>query len=795
MNTKKSLLFVLVFSMMLASFVGAGGVRVGAAQAPNPPIPSSQEEQPSLSPPEQVEIPQQDPSTDFPASGISPNTGITSGVLWHQPIDLASPSVNISQEFPDQPAFSSYLADDFLVDKNWNIETVFVPGSNLAGFTSLSNATALNWKIYRDNDGFPAGDPVGGGDAPVWSLSLAPSSSSVLLSTGTSGHLSNTLLHLPDVLTLSPGRYWLVFYPTLAFTPYGQFGLQPADTSNGEFAKIINPGGGFGFGTGWQDWTVIGLSQPDFAFSIGGTKGAHWKSIPPINGTGRSRPAAASVGGKVYLLGGELESALRADKVERYDPATMTWETLPELMPIPASNICAGVIGTDIYIPGGYDVSNTILNTLQVYHTTSDTWTVVSSDPMPAAILGMGCAVQNGKLYVFGGMDTSSDYRNTAFVYDPVKPAGSRWTSIASMTHARGYLAGVAANGKIYAIGGRDGVTSDFDFVEAYDPSDELWHPVTDLTTARGGVGAYAVGDLIYACGGGWGTFLNSCESYDTTQGYSGVWQPFHASMIQSRRTFGYASVGSTLYAVGGWSGSFLKTGERWSYEVFLPLVNKPLTVLGFDSQFNNDFTGWEVATGPWTINPTDVSTTGLTGYWSSIYHNQTFANLDYSARMMRLGNENNANNIMIRGTPTMRSVFELWDDVYIFQYSRDSSYSVWKSVGGVETPLQVWTYTDAINTGDNWNTLRVVASGGSFYFYINNILVWFGMDNSLSEGKVGVGMAGGGFPGDKLIVDWATLYSGPGGIHITDTVSPAQQALNDAANLSGNGNPRSSGE
>ena len=794
MITKKSLLFVLVFSILLASFGGAANVRVGVAQAPTPPILSSPEEQPSQSPPAQIDLPQDDPSTDFPEAGLSLDTGITSGVLWHQPIDLGNSNVYIAQEFPDEPVYSSYLADDFLVEDSWNIETIFVPGSNLSGFTSLLNANALNWKIYRDNSGFPAGDPGGGGDAPVWSLSLVPTSPSVSLSTGTSGHLSSTLLNLPDAITLSPGRYWLVFYPTLAFNPYGQFGLQPADTSNEAVAKFINPGDGFGYGTGWNDWTILGMSQQDLAFSIGGTKGAQWKSIPPFNGLGRSRSAAASVDGKVYLIGGEITSGLRADTVERYDPATMTWETLPGLMPTPASNICAGVIGTDIYIPGGYDVSLTALNTLQVFHTTSNTWSVVSSDPMPDAFYGMGCAVEKGKLYVFGGSNAGG-YRNTAYVYDPVEPAGSRWTSIASMTHARGYLAGVSANGKIYAIGGRDGGTSDFDFVEAYNPTDGLWHPVTDLTIARGGVGAYAVGDTIYVCGGGWSAYYNSCESYNTTQGYSGAWEPFHASMIQSRRTFGYTNVGSTLYAVGGWSGDFMATGERWSYEVFLPLVNKPLTVVGFDSQFNNDFTGWEVATGIWTINPTNVSTTGLTDYWSSIYHNQTFANLDYSARMMRLGDEYLSNNIMIRGTPTLRDSLYLWNDVYMFQYSRSGYYSVWKSVGGVDTPLQLWTYTDAINTGDNWNTLRVVASGRSLYFYINNTLLWFGLDDSLSEGKVGVGMYGEGFPSDKLIVDWATLYSGPGGIQVTDTVSPAQQALNDAANLNGIGNARSSGE
>ncbi len=493
--------------------------------------------------------------------------------LWEQPLSATNINAYVDQEFPDIPSFSSFISDDFVVDQTWKIDTIFVPGRGFGLFSTLMNATALTWRIYEDNNGVPAGDPSGGGDWPIWSLSLPPTDPRVTISDGFDGLPSNTLLSLQNPIKLPAGHYWLVFYPTMQFSPYGQFGLQPADTSFGHTAQFINPGGGFGYGNAWQNWTVLGPIQQDIAFSIGGTKGGTWQSIAPINSLGRSRPAAATVNGKIYLFGGETSSG-KTDIVERYDPATNAWTILAASMPNAASNICAAVIGTDVYIPGGYDNAYYYLNTLRVYHTTSDTWTIVTTDPLPVNLFGMSCASLNNKIYVFGG-DSGGIFQTAAYVYDPAAAAGSRWASIAPMANARAYLAGVVANGKIYAIGGLNASLPDLDHVEAFDPADGLWHSVTNLQVARGGVGAYAVGNTIYACGGGWVSYYDSCETYDTTQGYSGSWDIQPDIMLQGRRTFGTTNIGPVLYAIGGWNGNYLQTAERRSFDNFLPLTLK----------------------------------------------------------------------------------------------------------------------------------------------------------------------------------------------------------------------------
>jgi hypothetical protein len=285
-----------------------------------------------------------------------------------------------------------------------------------------------------------------------------------------------------------------------------------------------------------------------------------WESITPINGLGRARPAAAAVAGKVYVIGGEISGG-RADTVEEYDPATGLWTTQAGLMPVPASNLCAAAIGTDIYFPGGHDASSSHLTTLQVYHTTTDTWDTVATDPLPAPRSGLACAALGGKLYAFGGTDGA--YQNTAYVYNPAAAAGSRWTTLPNMTYTRAYLAGVAVNGKVYAVGGRDSATTDFAYVEAYNPADGAWHTVTPMSTARGGPGAMVSGNQLVACGGGWGTYLNSCETYDTTAGYGGSWTNLPETMITGRRTYAYASLPEALYAVAGYNGTFLTAAER----------------------------------------------------------------------------------------------------------------------------------------------------------------------------------------------------------------------------------------
>lgn len=812
MSKSKFINTFIVFCMLWLALSGTGAASQASAQTPETGAGPATDD--ALPVEELLELAQVSPvpvSNDLTNSDswinalpYGPQSGINSAVLWDNGPLITNPGggyngsdASVLQSslglntygFGNSFSLGYRMADDFQVsDANgWLLENLlfFTYQTGTYTFPPVSMITGLYLQIW---DGPPniVGSSVIFGDLVTNRLAdtywinthrvvdydMLASSRPVMIAA------ANVNISLPQ------GTYWLDWMVDGSGTsgPWAPPVTILGQTTTGNGLQTTDGG------VTWSPANDTGLgTQQGLPFLVVGSVNSglpSWKSIAPINGVGRGRPAAATVNGKIYLIGGETTGGGRADFVDEYNPITNTWTVQAGLMPFPASNICAAVLGTNVYIPGGYDASANYLNTLQVYHTLSDYWETIATDPLPVGLAGAGCAALNGKLYVFGGTNLDG-YRSAAYVYDPEAAAGSRWTTLPPMAHARAYLAGVAANGKIYAIGGRDSATTNFNYVEAYNPADGAWHTVTHMQQARGGLGAYAVGNTIYACGGGWSTYLDTCEGYDTTQGYSGAWKSGPGMLIEGRRTFGYANIGPVLYAVAGYNGTFLTSAERWSYESFLPLImNRPFTHLGFDSQFNGTAPNWFSHSGLWYIGTENLHTYGVDNLWSSVSYYDTFSNLDYSARMKRLGCIGCASNLLIRGTPDPLSLDKRWDDYYSFQYTSDGYFSVWKQVNGVSTMLQGWTETDAITQGDAWNILRVFANGSSMYFTINGTLVWSGTDVDLTSGRVGIGMFSNTDPLDELLVDWAILYTDVGGMMMTDTLSPEQQLLNDAANL-----------
>ena len=193
-------------------------------------------------------------------------------ILWDQPLGSVSTAAYLSQEYTDIPSNSTFLADDFVATSPWIIDTIFVPGNGWNGFTTLVNASALNFMIYADNGGVPAGYPTGGGQPPVWVYSLSPGDPQITITNGASGKPSNTQLALDVPINLPAGHYWLIFYPTMDFSTGGQYGRQRADTMNFNTARFINPGDSFFCGAEWQSWMCMWGFETDLTFRIEGIK-------------------------------------------------------------------------------------------------------------------------------------------------------------------------------------------------------------------------------------------------------------------------------------------------------------------------------------------------------------------------------------------------------------------------------------------------------------------------------------------------------------------------------------------
>ncbi|GAB6112272.1 PEP-CTERM sorting domain-containing protein [Desulfomicrobium salsuginis] len=205
----------------------------------------------------------------FSMLGASP---ARASVLWDQPLSALDTNAYVNQEFQDFTTYSSYIADDFVNTVPWDISTIFIPGNGWNGFSSLELATSLNFAIYADAVGVPDGIPPAAG---TWSLSIAPDDAQIALSTGSDGYLSNVTLNLSADVNIAAGHWWLVFWPEMDFSLGGQYGRQPSDTTNEEAALFINPGGGFGYGIGWQDLSVTGFRGGDVAFRLEGDLGTN----------------------------------------------------------------------------------------------------------------------------------------------------------------------------------------------------------------------------------------------------------------------------------------------------------------------------------------------------------------------------------------------------------------------------------------------------------------------------------------------------------------------------------------
>jgi N-acetylneuraminic acid mutarotase len=235
-------------------------------------------------------------------------------------------------------------------------------------------------------------------------------------------------------------------------------------------------------------------ARPKFFWEID-QREMYQTDIPPMQEPRRDHRAVTTSDGKIYVLGGwrkektgvDLKKGTYVNEIdvvsktmECYDPATNKWEYKK---PLNRERMdFAAVAGKEdkIYVFGGETGMETepqtpILNTVEVYDPKTDSWSF--RKPMPVKRSGH-CAVlaADGKIYILGGSEVLDVPLNTVFIYDPEKDS---WEKGPNMILPRDVLAAVATpDGKIYAIGGTDvGAYEDkaqWEHLASLIPEDEL---------------------------------------------------------------------------------------------------------------------------------------------------------------------------------------------------------------------------------------------------------------------------------------------------------------------------------
>lgn len=172
-----------------------------------------------------------------------------------------------------------------------------------------------------------------------------------------------------------------------------------------------------------------------------------WEILKPMP-TPRRGMAVVSYDGMIYAIAGETEAGI-TDVVERYDPETDSWETLPS-KPMAVTDVEAAVIGGKIYVPGGRLPSGESTAITDVFDPIANRWE--EGPPFPAPISDYGATSYEGELYVFSATASALE-SPTLFSY---APGSTGWIDRWKMPNADSSIVSITATeGILFYIGGR----------------------------------------------------------------------------------------------------------------------------------------------------------------------------------------------------------------------------------------------------------------------------------------------------------------------------------------------------
>jgi N-acetylneuraminic acid mutarotase len=133
--------------------------------------------------------------------------------------------------------------------------------------------------------------------------------------------------------------------------------------------------------------------------------------------TARDHLAAATLSGKVFVVGGRVGSMSRnLATAEAYDPAIDRWESRRP-MPTPRGGIGVVALGGRLFVFGGEDPRQALGQT-EAYDPAADRWVGMAAMPTPRH--GLGTVVVARKVYVIGGgVKPGASRSSVNEVFDP----------------------------------------------------------------------------------------------------------------------------------------------------------------------------------------------------------------------------------------------------------------------------------------------------------------------------------------------------------------------------------------
>lgn len=280
-----------------------------------------------------------------------------------------------------------------------------------------------------------------------------------------------------------------------------------------------------------------------------------------------------AVNGRLYLFGGSAPAGPANTVTQIYNPGTEAW-SFGAPSSIPRGVMASGVIGTKVYLAGGWVNSdaNTSTNALEIYDAATNTW--ANGAAMPTVRGATGSGVIAGKLYVAGGQTSFGSEFSALEIYDPLT---NTWAVGAPLPAPLSHPASAAIGGKLYLAGGfiyGSGGTYSRNLLQIYDVATASWTTGAPMPTPRYATSAGVIdGKLVVVGGLNEGGHLSIVEIYDPALN---SWTT-GASLPQTCYFPAVGAVGPHMFVAGG--GSTTGASGNGALQVYSVVLTVPLVL------------------------------------------------------------------------------------------------------------------------------------------------------------------------------------------------------------------------
>jgi N-acetylneuraminic acid mutarotase len=468
--------------------------------------------------------------------------------------------------------------------------------------------------------------------------------------------------------------------------------------------SVITAGGtdGVAFTAAAERWTISGQT---------------WTPAGSIGQAVAGGVGALLPNGKAIFAGGAGDGGYY-DHGDLYDPSGGTWAQTPAMAHVHAYGAGAQLSNGDLLVIAGMDGGDAMTTSaVDIYSASGNTWSAGAALPGAGRYALTATAMAGGSILVAGGNDGTSG-GSAAMSSVAIYTNGSGWASAESMTTARFDHAAVRLqDGRILVVGGSNSSGTALSSAELYDPSTGHWSATGSMASPRYGAtltllnGGWVLVTGGYASGGR--PAVSSAEIYDPR---SGSWSST-GPMLYGRRYHSATLLGDGTVLVAGGHASdndyFLTTAEVYTPPLLYPATTfhplKPTRILdtrsglGLTGKFANRTPRLLTVVGHDGVPSSAVAVTGIV-----TVTNQTAAgyisvgpvstNAPTSSTLNFPYGDNRANNVTVALDEGGRLAFVLCIG------------GAMTATGSTDLIFDVTGYFTADDTGATWMPLEVPA-------------------------------------------------------------------------------------